>query len=217
MVYYRAPKTQFQAWMANFQSVAAAHAAALRLDADELLELSTTNTRFAASFDAQETAHAAAKGATALCDQERSEALAVVAKYNAQFHAIPGISPDLLGELGLTVPGGGSGTIPVFTPLDLSATGSSNGVNSLKWKRNGNVSGTMYVIEASYDGTNTWAIVDTSTRTKFEHADQVPGRFVRYRVYAKRGQKKSNPSGTASVYDPGQGLSLVEGGRSQVA
>ena len=212
MIYYRVPKSQFQAWMANFQSVAAQNALPLQLDPAELSELATTNTQFAAAFNAQETARAAAKGATAFCDQEWNEALAVVSKYNALFQAIPGISPDLLGELGLTVPGGG-GTVPVYSPTNLSALGCSNGVNTLKWDRNSNESGTTYVIEAAYNGTNTWQIVDTATRTKFDHTDQTPGQFVRYRVYAKRGQTKSNPSGTASVYDPGMSLTVLEGGQ----
>ncbi|MBS1715827.1 MAG: fibronectin type III domain-containing protein [Armatimonadetes bacterium] len=210
--YYHTKKSNFAAWMANFQSVAAANALALQLDVSELSEIAAANTQFAASFSAQETARAAAKGATALCDQEWSEALAVVAKYNAQFQAIPNINPALLGQLGLNVPGGG-GTVPVFAPSDLSATGSSNGVNALRWNRNGNESGTTYVIEASYGESGAWQIVDNSSRTKFDHDGQTPGQFVRYRVYAQCGATKSAPSGTASVYDPGAGLSLVDGGQ----
>lgn len=213
MTYYNIPKSNFGAWMANFQTVAAANATALGLDTAELLEISTAKSQYEAAFANQESARAAAKGATALCDQEWGDALATVSKFNAMIQAIPGISPELLGELGLNVPGGG-GSIPVFSPTNLSALGCSNGVNTLKWDRNGNESGGTYVIEAAYDGTNTWQIVDTSTRTKFDHTNQEPGRFVRYRVYAQRGQSKSNPSGTASVYDPGaQSYQVVSGGQ----
>jgi hypothetical protein len=200
-VYYRVKKAQFGPWMTNFSTVCAANALALGMDPGELNEVSTAATQFNAAYLAQEAARAAAIGATALADQEWAEAKAIVGKYNAMFQAIPGISPELLGELGLTVPDGG-GTIPVYVPTDLSALGCSNGVNTLRWKRNGNESGTIYVIEAAYDGTNDWQIVDNSTRPKFDHANQEPGRFVRYRVYAQRGATKSAPSGTASVYDP---------------
>lgn len=206
--YYSIPKSQFGAWITNFQTVAAANAAALGLDPAELTSISDAKTQFNNAFAAQEAARAASIGATGLADQEWRQALDLVAAFNAQFQAIPGISPELLGELGLNVPGGGGGSVPVYTPSDLSALGCSNGVNSLKWKRNGNEGGTVYVIEAAYDGTNDWQIVDNATRTKYDHTGQEPGRFVRYRVTAQRGTTKSNPSGTASVYDPNQGTSF---------
>lgn len=207
-LYYKVPKSQFGIWITNFQTVAAANAAALGLDPAELTSISNAKTEFNNALAAQETARAASIGATALADQEWGQALDLVASFNAQFQAIPGISPELLAELGLNVPGGGGGTVPVYAPSDLGVLGCSNGINTLKWSRNGNESGTVYVIEAAYDGTSDWQIVDNSTRTKYSHTGQEPGRFVRYRVIAQRGTTKSGPSNTASVYDPDQGTSL---------
>lgn len=207
--YYDTKKSNYGAWMKNFDTVAAANAVALGLSAGDLTEISNAATNFDVAFANQEAMRDAAKGATALCDQEWSDAMAVASKFNAKFQAIPGISPELLAQLGLNVPSG-SGTVPVYDPIDLSAFGASNGVNTLRWKRNGNESGTVFVIETSYGSSNTWQIVDTTTRTKFEHIDQVPGVFVRYRVYARRGTTSSNPSNTASVYDPEQMLSVVQ-------
>jgi hypothetical protein len=205
--YYNVKKAQFGPWITNFATVCAANVSALELNPAELAEINSATSQFNAALAAQQTARAAAIGATALADQEWAEAKAVVGKFNAMFQAIPGISPELLGELGLTVPGGG-GTVPVYSPSELSALGCSNGVNTLRWNRNGNESGTIYVVEAAYDGTSDWQIVDNVTRAKFDHADQEPGRFVRYRVFAQRGSTKSAPSGTASVYDPGAPSSL---------
>lgn len=217
MSYYNTPKSNFAAWMANFNTVCVANAATLGLDPAELAEISGANTQFANAFNAQETARNASLGATALCDQEWSEALAVAAKYNAQFQAIPGISPLLLGQLGLSVPSGGGGTIPVFEPTNLSAIGYSNGVNSLRWNKSGNEGGTTYVIEASFGDGGTWTIIDTTTVTRYDHQGQTPGEFVRYRVIAQRGQTKSAPSNTASVYEPGLTLTVEEGGLSEAA
>ncbi|MGE0000752.1 MAG: hypothetical protein AB7F50_03170 [Fimbriimonadaceae bacterium] len=205
--YYNVKKVEFGPWISNFSTVCAANAAALELNPAELTEISTATSQFNAAITAQQTARANAIGATALSDLEWAEAKAVVGKFNAMFQAIPGISPELLGELGLTVPGGG-GSVPVYMPSELSALGCSNGVNTLRWQRNGNETGTIYVVEAAYDGTSDWQIVDNVTRTRFDHADQEPGRFVRYRVFAQRGSTKSAPSGTASVYDPGNSNSL---------
>lgn len=202
--------------MANFNTVCAANPVPLGLDPAELTEISNADSQFSSAFTAQEAAKNTADGAIALCTQEWEEAKAVVAKYNAQFQAIPGISPLLLGQLGLNVPST-PGAIPVYEPINLSAFGSSNGVNALKWNQNGNETGTTYVIEVSYGESNTWAIVDSTTRAKFNHVGQTPGVFTRYRVYAQRGETKSTPSGTASVYDPGQTLAVVEGGQQAAA
>ncbi|MCC6403424.1 MAG: fibronectin type III domain-containing protein [Fimbriimonadaceae bacterium] len=201
--FYQVKKSAFGAWITNFHTVASANATPLGLSPADLTLITNTKTEFVNSFNAQESARAASIGATAMCDQEWGDAVAIVSGFNARFQAIAGISPELLGELGLNVPGGGGGSIPVFAPSDLSGLGCSNGVNQLKWSRNGNESGTVYVIEAAYDGTNDWEIVDNSTRPKFDHTGQTPGRFVRYRVFAQRGTTKSNPSGTVSIYDPG--------------
>lgn len=215
--YYNKTKYQFAPWMQNFVTVATANAVALSLDPTEVAEITTANTNFSSSLDAQEAARAQSLGATAFCDAKWEAALAIVSKYNAQFQAIPNISPELLGDLGLTVPGGGGGTIPVYAPTELSALGTSNGINSLKWKRNGNASGTIYVIEAAYGDGGEWQMVANSTRTRFDHSGQTPGQFVRYRVSAQRGSLVSAPSNTASVYDPSLILTIEEGGGSQPA
>ncbi|MGE4216574.1 MAG: hypothetical protein AB7F50_05925 [Fimbriimonadaceae bacterium] len=188
--------------------MSAGHAAALGLDPGELAAISDAKDDFVAAFASQEAARAVSIGATARADQEWRRSLDLVSSFNAQFQAIPGISPELLGELGLTVREEG-GSIPVFAPGELSALGSSNGVTSLRWQRNGNEAGTIYMIEVAYDGTSDWHLVDATTRPRYDHADQVPGRFTRYRVYAQRGSTKSPASNTAAVYDPPAGRSLA--------
>ena len=129
MSYYNQKKSTFGAWMANFSTVAAGNSAALGLSPADLTEISGANTAFANAFTAQETARAAALGATAFCTQKWDAALDTAAKFNAKIQAIPGISPLLLGQLGLNVPGT-PGTVPVYQPTNLSAFGSSNGVNA---------------------------------------------------------------------------------------
>lgn len=137
--------------------------------------------------------------------------IALVATFANQFQANPAVPPELIAELGLTVRGGG-GSSPLFAPANLVADGCSNGINMLKWSANGNISGTQYIVEAAYDGTTDWDFVDVTTKSKFDHEGQTPGRPVVYRVYAKRAGQKSGFSNEATVYSGG-GLQVLEGGQ----
>jgi hypothetical protein len=214
MRYYDAPKPAFVGWITNFATVATANAAALGLTPGDIADIASVKNTYVGAYEDQLAAISAAKGAVTECDQAWDAALTVVSKFNKIFQAKPGLSPELLAELGLTVPSADPSTVPVYVPSNPSAMGSSNGVNTLRWWRNGNSSGTTYVVEVDYDGLNDWAILDSTTRCKYEHGGQTPGRFIRYRVYAQRGTRKSFPSGTAAVYDPATGLTVEEGGQA---
>jgi hypothetical protein len=87
------------------------------------------------------------------------------------------------------------------TVLDLSAKGASNGTNTLKFNRNGNKPGTIFLIEAKIGDAPDYIIVGTTTKTTFEHKGQKPGVKVVYRVRAQRGDDVSEPSNEAVVYE----------------
>lgn len=89
---------------------------------------------------------------------------------------------------------------PPIQPLDLVVTGTSDGTNSLKWSRNGNKQGTLFVIEAKIGDSNDWSMVDVVTNSKYEHKNQTPGVKVNYRIKAKRGDSLSTASNSAMVY-----------------
>ena len=84
-------------------------------------------------------------------------------------------------------------------PSALSATGSSNGVNTLKWRGNNVPGSVIYHIEAYADGK--WQLVGTTTRQKFKHEDVTPGEALLYRVYATSAKfGASEVSNQSSVY-----------------
>ena len=201
MRYYKLSKPSFSVWLTNFATVVAANGDTLKVTAPQITGLQTLATNFSTAYGAQLAARAAATGATAEADAQWANALEVVSSYNAQFQAIPGISPELLGQLGLNTRTDPRHTIPVYTPIGLTATGLGNGVNDLKWSRNGNEEGATYLVEANFGAG--WQIIGTTSRPQFSHVGQQPGRYVQYRVSAQRGSKApSAPSFPASVYSP---------------
>jgi hypothetical protein len=60
--------------------------------------------------------------------------------------------------------------------------------------------------------------VDSTTKTRFAHNGQTPGRPVVYRVVAKRAGQTAPPSNEAALYTNGPaGLEVVEGGQAAAA
>jgi hypothetical protein len=86
------------------------------------------------------------------------------------------------------------------TPTDLVGKGTSDGINSLKWNRNGNRQGVMFIIEAKIGDAANYTMVDAVTGSRFEHVDQIPGVKIQYRVKAKRSNAESGFSNVAIVY-----------------
>ncbi|MGE0001096.1 MAG: hypothetical protein AB7F50_07330 [Fimbriimonadaceae bacterium] len=202
-------KPELSAMLTTFAAVAAANAGALSLDPAEITAINTQKTDLTNSLNDQLTAQAAASGAVAACSQELEDAVALLSRYNAEFKANPAVSDELIAQLGLPPRSQGGGSIPVYVPINLAALGCSNGVNSLRWKSNGNASGTTYIIECAYDGTQDFDMIDAVTVLKYDHEDQVPGRQAEYRVIAKRTAERSAPSNTAIVYSGGGGEQLT--------
>jgi hypothetical protein len=211
MSYYNQTKASLGPWITNFATTVNAHKVALGVTGPEAGAIEAAAAAYVAALNAQEAARSAATAATEACDLKWRETMEMAALYNARFQANPSIGPALIAELGLKVHSGGSSHV-VYNPTNLVATGLSNGVNKLRWNANGNTSGrTTYIIQAMYNNSGSWTIVDTTTRLRFNHTSQTPGVAVQYRIIAKRGTQTSEPSNTASVYTPG--LEIVEGGQ----
>jgi len=110
------------------------------------------------------------------------------------------VTESLKELLGFDVKTQNAGVSGISVPVDLLVNGTSDGINHLKWNRNGNRYGTTFIIEAKIGDSNTWVIIDAITVTKYEHKNQTPGVKVQYRVRAKRGDLESTASNVAVVY-----------------
>ena len=87
------------------------------------------------------------------------------------------------------------------TPQQLSATGFSNGVNTLRFESNNTPNTVTYVVEAKTAASEPYSIVGASKNHSFKHTHVRPGNFYQYRVRAqsKRGGV-SDWSNEAVVY-----------------
>lgn len=111
------------------------------------------------------------------------------------------VSDILLEQLGFDAREGNAQSVPLTAPKELSASGTSDGVNRLKFNRNGNKQGTLFYIYAKTGDATDWSLIDVITNTTYEHKNQTPGVKVQYCVKAKRGDEESAASNTAVVYE----------------
>lgn len=188
----------FGPWITNFASVATANITALNMTSSQALQLTGLATAFSTSFD--DTAEAktnlaskvATKNTTRLVAEESFRAAAKFVNANNN------VSSGLKAELGISMSPSPAG--PVATPLDLTATGFSNGAVKLAWDRAGNAGGTAFLIEAKYGLSTVWSFVAMTTRAKYTHSNQTPGNQITYRVTAQRDGIQSEPSDIAVLY-----------------
>jgi hypothetical protein len=196
----------FNSFVTTFATVASANALPLGLSLPQVGAITAAATDFTAAYNASEASKATTKGLVAAKDSVRSSSEAVIRSFAKQFLANPDVSPALKGQLGLNVNPTPLG--PVAVPTDLSATGFGNGTNQLKWKRNGNASGTIFTVEAKIGSATEFSLLSVTTTTKFSHMGQTPGTQVVYRVTAQRGGVVSGPSNEAVVYSNSEAEAL---------
>ncbi len=75
-------------------------------------------------------------------------------------------------------------------PQDLVAKANAEGFVTLKWKRNGNPTGTVFIIESQSAPGGAWTQVGAVTTAKFEWQAEV-GHFIGFRVKATRTKQSS--------------------------
>lgn len=191
----------------SFKETAEANDAALGLDAAALQTMTTLYSAFSTALAAADTAKAASKAATTAKNTAKRLARANVSSWAKIWRADENISDELLNELMLpphNTPG--QHTAPT-TPTDVTASLNNESVITLKWKRNGNTSGTIFSIEAAEDGSGPWTMLDATTKTKFS-TQGTPGTTQWFRIIAKRDGMSATPTNPISVWTGGQSFSL---------
>ncbi|MET0753255.1 MAG: fibronectin type III domain-containing protein, partial [Pyrinomonadaceae bacterium] len=162
-------------------------------------QIITANITFCADINVQALKKAEAKAATTKLAGTRKTLNDLFAKAKREAKD-SGTSADKLAEISIDADEGGKSAIAPQAPVDLLVEGFSSGKNSLKWNRNGNKSGTIFIIEAKTGDETKYAIVGTTTKSAFDHKDQKPGMKQVYRVRAQRGDDFSDYSNEAVVY-----------------
>lgn len=197
---YPANDAEFAIWLANFILKADLHKSVLNLTATQITEINTKLTQFNTDLALKQQKKEESVAQTALVKNQRKFLNKLVGLLNQGFKGIDGLASNILEEMGLDPNEGNLSNTPPSAPTDLVATGTSDGINSLKWNRNGNRQGTTFIIDAKIANSTDWLMIDAVTGSKYKHKNQTPGVKVQYRIRAKRGELESGTSNTAVVY-----------------
>jgi len=123
--------------------------------------------------------------------------LASLVRANLGAASKSGASDDLKSEAGVTIPKPTVKSAPK-SPTELMALPSVNGTVTLKWKRNGNIPATKFLVEKRI-GAGDWMLVDVVTAISLTTPAKV-GERASFQVSARNGQGTSEPSNEAVIY-----------------
>lgn len=191
---------EFSVWLEHFEAVLAARKDELGVSDDQVAEMAAIKTSTQTALNEKQTAEDVRQAKTADYREKRAAAVKKVAYYSKIFKADEAISDALIEELGLDSSVEHHYSTTPQMPLNVVVEGFSNGINSLKWKANGNRPNTVYIIEARKETETNFAYAGTTTKTKFDHKNQKPGDRIFYRVRAMRNDEESPNSNEAVVY-----------------
>jgi len=189
----------------QFKNAMNTYGGTLGFDAAVITQVVTAMNAFPTAYNASEAAKNAAKGAVSAKDDQRRATVAVMRDFAQQIKNNPEATPEILASFGIVPSPTPSGSVSV--PVNLTATAFSNGTALLKWGRNGNIQGTVFVIESRYSEGDPWLIIGTSTRARFTDNQATPGVMKAYRIRAERG-------GVASAYSDDAVIYAFQGGNS---
>jgi hypothetical protein len=190
----------YKTWLSNFAAKCELYETEIGLSAQQILQIQSQAAEFSASYDTVEAMKLELKGEIAGKDESRRTSTSNARTLAKQIKGTPGVTPQILGALGIV---SSSTNGPVVPVTDLTVQGCSDGVNMLKWKRNGNAQGTMFLIESRLEGSSSWNLVSAVSKTSFNDIDQIPGQTQYYRIKSVRAGVTSSPCDPAVVYSNG--------------
>lgn len=184
-------------WYSNFAQQCDSYSTILGLTAAEVTAIENNASSFDTAWKTSGAAKQAAKEAVAQKDTVRRNVVSAARALAREFKTNPAVTPAIQAALGITTT-----TPPIaVTPVtDVIGVGQSNGVNQLSWNRNGNRSGTTFVVEYRIGNAGDWNFAGVTTRSKFSHTGQTPGQEVWYRIISSRAGVNSVPSDPEAVY-----------------
>lgn len=186
--------------LANFNTVCAANAATLGLQPADLTAIATASTSFKTTLDVATSAKAAARNSVRAKEIQKTASKATVSKYARIFRANPSVPDNLLDSLMLPHHKTPGTKTPPAEPHSLVGSADGNGLVRLKWHRNGNISGTQFLVETRSDPRGPWSICGCVTQVKFVFQAK-PGQYIAFRITAARNNQVSQASTPFSLWE----------------
>lgn len=196
---FRMSDAELLVWLSNFIAIGTANQTTLKFTPAEIAELTALYNDLGVKVNAKLAAVEASRAATETAKTVRDNNLDKISYYNKTFKLDKDVTKALIEQLGLK-PDAARTSPPPTEPLELNAAGFDNGINRLKWKRNGNKPNTQFVIEAMIGNATEFSQIGVTTKTEFEHLNQKPGVQVIYRVKAVRTGRESIYSNEFVLY-----------------
>ncbi len=193
--------------LANFNTVCAANSAALGLNPGNLTEIAGASTGFTTTLNAAIASKATANANVEAKNLQKKASKAIISKWAKTFRANTTVPDSLLDQLMVPHHKTPGSKTPPTQPLDLVGSADGNGLVLLKWKRNGNRSGTQFLVETRTDPAGPWTISGGTTTLKFTY-QAVPGSYIAFRVTASRGGQLSPASFPFAFWENGGGQGL---------
>ena len=193
------PASEIAAFAAHLSTVAKETPATFNLTAGLVTTVGVTGDNLQTKI----TAAIAAKAAyhQAVRDQETARvacASAIAAAGRAVFSDVS-LAPGLIAALGFKPHATDRTKIVPVTPIELTATPTSNGDLVLKWNRFTNAVAVNFIVESRVPGGN-WRFIQDTTKVKTSLSGFPQGQVVEFRVSASKNGIVSEPSTTVTAY-----------------
>ena len=198
--YYQMSNAEFTIFVNNLTVESDNNRTVLEFKQSDVETLQADNTAHNAELLERQSIQDSLNSRNASIKTRRKKMNKLVAKLQTDAENNENVSDALLERLGFDSRNGSVSSPAVFPVTDLVATGTSDGVNNLKFNRNGNKQGTLFYIYAKIGNATEPVLIDVIKATKYAHRDQTPGVKIQYCVKAKRGDAEAPASNSAVVY-----------------
>lgn len=202
---------EYLASLKVFYDAAQLYADTLGLDKPELTELQAQIGQFEKQLQETQAAKNALKATVTEKDAQRDVVRDLVGTFARRWRADENIPNEILAGLRLAP----HRSLPVRSApapvTDLVITANGEGELSLRWNRNGNVKGTLFMVETAPNGSGPWVLLDSVTSTKFSILGE-PGVPIWFRVRTKRRGLTSVACLPVSIWAGGVGSGLLLAG-----
>lgn len=186
----------------TFISVANANLAETGLTAGQVTALNDKHLALSNAWGTLVAARTASLGATDVKDAALADALGDLRELARIVQSHPGASNQLKHDLGLPVHDNQPAPVIPSDPSTLAAVVGENGRIFLTWDRNGNKSGTNFIVQFREGASGPWQFVASTTKSRYVDEGRTPGVYLQYRVYAVRAERQSLPCPWVQVYGP---------------
>ncbi len=193
--------SEFKDMLDHISAKADGNAADFFITQDLVNQIKSAGTELDSDISDQTAKQAAAKAATTKLGQTRKNADKLVSLLKRTMKSNAAFTSDKYVEFGFDADDLTPSAVVLQAPQNLTVKGFSNGTNELKFDRNGNKTGTVFIIEGKVGESANYSIIGTTTKTSYRHAGQKPGVKIVYRIRAQRGEQFSEYGNEAVIYE----------------